>query len=173
MQPVGIVTTDDIQANIWPQEKDVEVRRAHDRAFAETHGVKGVLNVFFCKQMETSTAYAWVGGGPAFIGENGGDLLSNIDFLQLVAHELGHALCLRHVCPNSDEEAAKTFFGTDCEDGHEDFLMYPYWNKSDSMILPPGQIDGARIGASGFERGKTKTSGPLGGISCGAPDTSN
>ena len=60
VQPVGVVTTDDARANIWPQSDDDAAQSAQDTAFATANGVSGVLNLFFFKQMETSTAYAWM-----------------------------------------------------------------------------------------------------------------
>jgi hypothetical protein len=179
VQPVGVVTTDDARANIWPRSDDNATQIAQDTAFATANGVSGVLNLFFFKQMETSTAYAWIGGGPVFVGENKGDKLGGVDFLQVVAHEVGHALCLPHVCPNSTEEAADSHFGRACDDGDEQFLMYPYWDVSDSMNLAPAagavapEVDSARIGATYWEPGKTTMTGVLGAISCSTVDTGN
>ena len=117
-------------------------------------GVLGVLNFFFFfRDVEVATAYAYFGGGPLFIGDEGGPL-GPVDFQQVVAHEVGHTLCLRHQCDGAGEGPG-TFFNRECEDGDEAFLMYPFWDTSDGMAIDPGQVDPARIGATNFEDGKT------------------
>jgi len=148
VRPVTDVTTSDDHANMWPIED-----LATDQAiFTTAGGVLGALNIFFAKDVELATAYAYFGGGPIFVGEEG-DPLGAVDWQQVVAHEIGHALCLRHQC-SGGAEGPGTFFNRLCGDGDDAFLMYPYWNVSDGMALAPGQVDPARIGASNLEDGK-------------------
>ncbi|ACL65254.1 hypothetical protein A2cp1_1912 [Anaeromyxobacter dehalogenans 2CP-1] len=147
VQGVTDVSTTDVHANTWPIDDP-----AADRAlFAAAPGVLGALNFFFARDVEFATAYAYFGGGPLFIGDEGGPL-GPVDLQQVVAHEIGHALCLRHVCDAG--EGPGTFFDRACDGGDETFLMYPFWDASDGMAIHGGQVDPARIGATHVEDGK-------------------
>jgi hypothetical protein len=152
---------------MWPDST-----RAQEAQFATDHGgLRGAINVYFFRDVEIGTAHAWFGSGPVFCGEEAGTPMSAVDFMQILAHEIGHALCLTHLCPNSGEAASDTFFNRACQDGDEAFLMYPYWDVSDSMQFPPGQVDQSRAAATRLETGKTNTP-DLGGFACPAtPDT--
>jgi len=149
VQPVGTVTVADNVANIWPGLNTT----TDNNLFNTASGVLGALNFFFVRDVDISTAYAYFGGGPLFIGDEGGPL-GPVDWQQVVAHEVGHALCLRHQCDGAGEGAG-TFFNRACEDGDEAFLMYPFWDTSDGMQIHAGQVDPARTGATNFEDGKT------------------
>jgi hypothetical protein len=150
-QPVKDITVPDADANVWPNgEAGAD---SFDAALA-TEYVPAALNFIFAKDVEESTAYAWYGGGPLAIGDEPGQVLSAGDLRHVVAHEIGHALCLAHVCDIGDD-ADGGFFGRDCSAVDVPFLMHPNWGPSEEMILPPEQIDGARIGATHFETGKT------------------
>lgn len=176
VQPVQNVTVPDDQANLWP---DDNFGATGDRnLLTNAPGVAGALNFFFVRDVEVSTAYAYFGGGPLFIGDEGSSILGPVDFQQVVAHEVGHALCLRHVC--SGGEGPGTFFNRACEGGDSAFLMYPFWDTSDGMTILPGQVDPARLSATHFEDGKTaglaaaalfqtNNTGPQ----CGAMDAQN
>ncbi|HJV50806.1 MAG TPA: hypothetical protein VJ652_05090 [Noviherbaspirillum sp.] len=176
VQPVGTVTVADNNANIWPGLNTT----TDTNLFNAAPGVAGALNFFFVRDVDVSTAYSYFGGGPLFIGDEGGPL-GPVDWQQVVAHEVGHALCLRHQCDGSGEGPG-TFFNRACEDGDEAFLMYPFWDTSDGMAIDPGQVDPARIGATNFEDGKTTTL-PVGSLfqlnvptavaQCLAADTQN
>jgi hypothetical protein len=171
VQPVQTVTIADDLAFLWPQDEDAGVQSAGDRDLYDANGgVPGALNLFFFRDVEESTAYAWIGEGLIMMGDEGNTVLGPVDFMQVVAHEIGHALCLRHVCAKPGEDAAVTFFGRSCQDGDEVNLMYPYWNVSDLMLLLPGQVDAARIGATHVESGKTSLSHPFDINRCGAVD---
>lgn len=150
VQPVATIAVADDIANIWPPLDNP----TDTNVFNTAPGVLGALNFFFLRDVEVATAYAYFGGGPLFIGDEGGPL-APVDFQQVVAHEIGHALCLRHQCDGSGLEPPGTFFDRNCEDGDEAFLMYPFWNTSDGMAIHAGQVDPARIGATNFEDGKT------------------
>ena len=147
---------------------------AHDLAFLTDHvggGVKGAINVFFVRDVNNTTAYAGIGGGPIFYGEDaqaGFPFLEPHDFRHVIAHEMGHALCLDHVCPNEKEELEDSFFEHACGDSDRGFLMYPTWPSDEAF--PQGQIDGARFGASGFEQGKTQLRSAFHGAVCGTND---
>jgi hypothetical protein len=169
VQPVKTVIIDDLRANTWPKD----LKRADEVKFAaDNGGVPGALNVFFFRDLEKATAHAWLGGGPILYGEEPGHTITAVDFYQIVAHEIGHALCLQHVCPNEDEAKAgtATFFNRACQAGDEAFLMYPHWDKSDSMQLPQGQIDQARTGATHVEQGRIHLA-PDFAFPCGTPDS--
>lgn len=149
VQPVGTLTVSDTSANVWPG-----LSTATDMGlFTGAPGVAGALNFFFVRDVDISTAYAYFGGGPIFIGDEGGPL-GPVDWQQVVAHEIGHALCLRHQCDGAGEGPG-TFFNRECQDGDEDFLMYPFWDTSNGMAIHAGQVDPARTGATNFEDGKT------------------
>ena len=148
VQPVGTITVPDTNANIWPGL----VPATDTNLFNNAPGILGALNFFFVRDVDVSTAYAYFGGGPLFIGDEGGPL-GPVDFQQVVAHEVGHALCLRHICDGG--EGSGTFFNRACGDGDESFLMYPFWNTSDGMAIHAGQVDPCRVGATNFEDGKT------------------
>jgi hypothetical protein len=166
VQPVKTVTIDDLRANMWPKD----LTRAEEVKFAaDNGGVAGAINVFFFRDLEDATAHAWFGGGPVIYGEEPGHTITAIDVFQIVAHEIGHVFCLTHVCPNAKENAADTFFGRACQGGDEQFLMYPHWDASDSMLIPPMQIDQARTGATHIEEGRIKLSADFSFI-CGVPD---
>ncbi|MEH6435698.1 hypothetical protein [Massilia sp. DD77] len=178
VQPVATVTTTDTNANVWPGTST-----AVDQAlFTAAPGVAGALNFFFVRDVDISTAYAYFGGGPIFMGDEGGPL-GPVDWQQVAAHEIGHALCLRHQCDGAGEGPG-TFFNRACDDDEDDnaFLMYPFWNSSDGMAIHPGQVDPARIGASNLEDGKTtplptaalfQTAVPTAVAQCLAPDLQN
>jgi hypothetical protein len=149
VQPVATVTVADDRANVWPGDV------AGDMAIFNSVGVLGAINLFFVRDSQIGTAYCNFGGGPGFIGDESGTILGPVDWQQVVAHEIGHGLCLRHVC-DLFGEGPGTFFNRECdEDDDAHFLMYPAWNVSDGMDLHPGQIDPARLGATHFEDGKT------------------
>jgi hypothetical protein len=167
VQPVQTVTTDDLRANTWPKDQ----AKADEVQFAIDHGaVRGAINVFFFRDIEDATAHAWFGGGPVFYGEEPGSTITATDFYQIIAHEIGHAFCLDHVCPNSDETPADTFFNRACQGGDDAFLMYPYWDASDSMTIPQGQIDQARTGATHVEQGRIHLAANL-AFACGVVDS--
>jgi hypothetical protein len=148
-QPVGTITVADTIANIWPQQ----VQATDQNAMNLGPGLPGVLNIFFVRDVQSLTAYAWFGGGPIICGDNAGDL--SLEHLQaLAAHECGHALCLRHICDGA-EEGPGTFFNRTCQGGDTGFLMYPFWNTQTGLTIPAGQVDAARTGAAHFEEGKT------------------
>ena len=149
VQPVADITVADDLANIWPAINTTTDRTTYNNA----PGLAGALNLFFVRDVNLFTAYAYFGGGPMFIGDEGSPL-GLVDFQQVVAHEIGHALCLRHVCFNGTEPPG-TFFNRACQAGDDTFLMFPNWDVSDGMALDPGQVNPARIGASNFEDGKT------------------
>jgi hypothetical protein len=146
VQPVGTVTVADDVATTWPFNGPGD-----KTLYASGPGVDGAMNFFFFRDVEFLTAYADFGGGPLFIGDEGSDVLGAADFQHVVAHETGHALCLRHICDGG--EGAGTFFNHSCDDGDKHFLMYPFWPCGND--LDPGQFAPARIGASNFEDGKT------------------
>lgn len=173
VQPVGTLTVADDIANLWP----IIDNATDTNAFTNAPGVLGALNFFFVRDVELATAYAYFGGGPILIGDET-DVLGTVDFQQVVAHEIGHALCLRHICDGAGEGPG-TFFNRDCEDGDEQFLMYPFWDTSDGMAIHTGQVPIARNGASYLEQGKMA---PLAAgalfqstvpARCGTPDTAN
>jgi hypothetical protein len=146
VQPVTTLTVDDDLATVWPI-----LTNEDQTIFTAAPGVLGSLNVFFVRDVEVATAYAYFGGGPIFMGDEGGPL-GDIDWQQVVAHEIGHALCLRHICDGG--EGPGTFFNHACGDSDEAFLMYPFWDASNGMAIDPGQVAPARMGASHLEDGK-------------------
>jgi hypothetical protein len=149
VQPVGTLTVTDDVAALWPI---LDTAGTDQPAFTNAPGVLGCLNFFFVRDVEVATAYSYFGGGPLFIGDEGGPL-GDVDWQQVVAHEIGHSLCLRHVCDGSGEGPG-TFFNRECDDGDEAYLMYPFWDASDGMLIDPGEVGPARIGASSLEDGK-------------------
>lgn len=176
VQPVQTIQIPDHLSNMWPHGDDDVVEDQRDLALYKNNGgVKGALNFFFFRDVEDSTAYAHIGEGLIFVGDEGSNVLGPVDFQQVVAHEAGHALCLRHVCAKPGDKGP-TFFGRDCQPGDQSFLMFPFWNVSDDMSIPPGQIGEARIGATHFEDGKTSLldpdlSGAANGRHCSSEDT--
>ena len=152
-QPVMDLMVDDTVANVFPFENG-SPHPTWDSVLTATTFVPGALNILFARDVESATAYAQFGGGPVVFGDEPGYTVTPIDFQQIVAHEFGHAMCLRHVC-NGSSEGPGTFFNRDCHSGDEAFLMYPFWNVSDGMSLNPGESDIARRGASYVETGKT------------------
>jgi hypothetical protein len=148
VQPVSTITVSDDQALQWP----ILDTPADMATYTAAPGVDGALNFFFVRDVEIATAYAYFGGGPLFIGDEGGPL-GDVDWQQVVAHEIGHSLCLRHICDGSGEGPG-TFFNRACDDGDEAYLMYPFWDVSNGMAIHAGQVDPARIGATNFEDGK-------------------
>lgn len=153
-QPVKDLMVDDTVANIFPMESG-SPHPTWDKVLTATTFVPGALNILFARDVQSATAYAQFGGGPVVFGDEPGYTITAVDFQQIVAHEFGHALCLRHVC-NGGGEGPGTFFGRNCQTGDEAFLMYPFWNVSDSMTIDPGQVGPARSGASYVETGKTQ-----------------
>lgn len=151
-QPVADLSVPDEVANVFPMESG-SPHATWDAIFGAAGFVPGALNILFARDVESLTAYAQFGGGPIVIGEEPGSTITATDLQQIVAHEVGHALCLRHIC--SGGEGPGTFFDRACEDSDDVFLMYPYWNESDDMTLDPGQVPIARRGASYVETGKT------------------
>jgi len=152
VQPVGTITVADDNANVWP----LQVVATDQAAFSQGPGLAGILNIFFVRDVQILTAYSYFGGGPIFCGDNAGDL--SIEHLTAItAHEVGHSLCLRHVCDGHGTEPPGTFFAELCtgHDGDRAFLMYPFWDTQTGLGIPNGQIDAARIGASHLEQGKT------------------
>jgi hypothetical protein len=107
------------------------------------------------------------------VGDEPGQILGPIDFMQLVAHETGHALCLAHVCSKAGEAVETSLLGHACQSGDETFLMYPYWNVSDSLVIPVAQVTQARAGATFVEDGKAKLASAFQGVFCGSPDIEN
>jgi hypothetical protein len=174
VQPVqDVVVTDDL-ANIWPILDMTE-----DQNIYGTAGIDGALNLFFVRDVESSTAYMYFGGGPAFVGDESGTKLGPVDWQQVVAHEIGHGLCLRHIC-NGAGESPGTFFDRGCEDGDEAYLMYPFWDTADGMQIHTGQVDPARSSGTHFESGKTAAlaaanlfNGNNTTAQCQNPDTQN
>jgi hypothetical protein len=156
-QPVTDVLVADEIANVFPLEGGTS-HPSFDSVFAAAPFVPGALNILFARDVEVATAYAQFGGGPIVYGDEPGFTVTPTDFQQIVAHEVGHALCLRHICDGAGEGPG-TFFGRTCSDADEHFLMYPFWDASDGMDIDPGQIVGARNGATYVETGKTQ---PLG-----------
>jgi hypothetical protein len=150
-QPVTDLLVPDEIANVFPDESG-SPHPTWDAAFGAGTFVSGALNILFARDVEGSTAYAQFGGGPIVIGEEPGSEITSTDLQQIVAHEVGHALCLRHIC--STGEGPGTFYDRACEDSDEAFLMYPHWNASDGMALDPGQGPIARRGATYLETGK-------------------
>jgi len=68
VQPVQTVTTDDANANLWPDST-----RDQEAQFATDHGgLRGAINVYFFRDVEIGTAHAWFGSGPVFCGEEAG-----------------------------------------------------------------------------------------------------
>lgn len=149
VQPVQDVMVDDDIANLWPIDMSED-----QPVYTGAPGVDGAINIFFVRDVEVATAYMYFGGGPGFIGDESGTILGAVDWQQVVAHEIGHSLCLRHICDGTGEGPG-TFFNRDCENGDEAFLMYPFWDTSDGMAIDAGQVDPARTGATHFEDGKT------------------
>lgn len=176
VQPVRDVTVADNLAFVWPGDNT-----AADRTLlAGAPGVSGALNLFFVRDVSIGTAFAYLGGGPLVIGDEGDRVLGAVDFLQVLAHEIGHALCLPHVCRKDGESASTpSLFGRECEeDDDAGFLMYPFWNVSDGMAIHPSELGLARLGATHFETGKIAslpTSALFGGSTaqCGAADTAD
>jgi hypothetical protein len=144
-QPVATITVDDAKATIWPIQGPDD-----PTLYANAPGVDGLMNFFFFRDVEIATAYAYFGGGPLFIGDEGSNVLGTVDWQHVVAHEVGHSFCLRHICDGG--EGSGTFFNRACGDGDKHFLMYPFWPSGND--LDPGQVAPARIGASNFEDGK-------------------
>jgi hypothetical protein len=148
VQPVGTINVADDNANIWPG-----VDATDQATLTGAPGVPGALNIFFVRDSQKGTAYAHFGGGPIFCGDNAGDL--SIEHLQAIAaHEVGHSLCLRHICDGRGEGPG-TFFNRTCQGGDEAFLMYPFWDTQTGLGIPAAQVDAARIGATHLEEGKT------------------
>ena len=147
-QPVTDLLVDDDDVNMWPDGSGAT------QAALQSAYVPGALNFIFAKDVEGSTAFAWYGGGPLVIGDEPDQILNPAEYRHVVAHEIGHALCLSHVCDIGDDPDGG-FFGRDCTLADEPYLMHPYWNVSEQMVLPQGQIDAARVGATSFETGKT------------------
>jgi hypothetical protein len=148
-QPVATITQADDIANVWPLQSMTD----DTAALTGAPGVPGVLNVFFVRDVVFATAYSYFGGGPIFCGDNAGDL--SIEHLTaILAHEVGHSLCLRHVC-DGGSEGPGTFFGRLCQGGDDGFLMFPFWDTQTGLAIPQAQIDAARIAATHLEEGKT------------------
>ncbi|MDQ3624803.1 MAG: hypothetical protein M3463_20360, partial [Verrucomicrobiota bacterium] len=144
------------------------------KLFGDHGGVAGALNFFFFRDVEGRTAYAHIGEGLIMVGDEGEQVLSSIDFQEVVAHEAGHAMCLRHFCAKTGEDAASTLLGRKCETGDRGNLMYPHWNVSNGMALVQAQIDAVRIAATHTEDGKISLLAPFAPTNrCAAVDTQN
>ncbi|MCB1676726.1 MAG: hypothetical protein KDI01_10570, partial [Halioglobus sp.] len=153
---VQTITLADDLANIWPDDDDSmdEVALFNNNA-TDT----GAMNFFFFRDVEGSTAFAW-GGGPLFIADEPSGELGLVDFIQVVAHEIGHALCLPHSCYKEGEGVPDpVHFPVSCGPSHEQFLMYPFWDASDSLTLLQNEQTTARRTATWFETGKTTPAG--------------
>jgi hypothetical protein len=149
VQTVGTITVADDDATVWP----IQVLATDQAAMAAGPGLPGILNIFFVRDVQMATAYSYFGGGPIICGDNAGDL--SIGHLQAIAaHEVGHSLCLRHVCDGAGEGPG-TFFNRVCQSGDEANLMYPFWDTQTGLAIPAGQVDAARVGATHLEEGKT------------------
>ncbi len=177
-QPVVEVSVADEIANVFPIDESQTSHPTFDTVFAASPFVPGALNILFARDVEVATAYASFGGGPIVYGDEPGHTLTAVDFQQIIAHEVGHALCLRHICDGSGEGPG-TFFNRMCQGSDEHFLMYPFWDASDGMDIDPGQVPMARNGATYVETGKTH---PLTYANlfrdnvpprCASPDTDN
>jgi hypothetical protein len=156
VQPVTEIEVDDDLAFLFPRGD----QNAQKQLFASVQADPGVLNYFFVRDVDTATAFAYLGGGPCFIGDNGDFPPSDEHLRRIIAHETGHALCLVHVCPNEEEKVADTLFQHDCTDDDLAFLMYPYWNTQTDVALTAGEIASAQTAASYFEQGKTTAVDP-------------
>jgi hypothetical protein len=152
-QPVTDLMVDDTIANVFPFESGA-THPTWDKVLTATTFVPGALNILFARDVAVNTAYAQFGGGPVVFGDEPGYTITATDLQQIVAHEFGHAMCLRHVC-NGGGDGPGTFFNRNCASGDETFLMYPFWDASDGMNLNAGECDIARRGASYVETGKT------------------
>jgi hypothetical protein len=169
--PVRTITlANPMMANLWPEQKkpdgsqDGPAQRKQDFALFDDHGgVPGALNIFFFRDVEDSTAYSWTGQASIIvIGDEPNQILGPVDFQQVVAHEVGHSICLPHTClkPGEDSATTNSLLGRPCVTSDSDNLMYPFWDVSDSMLLVSEQIDQARIGATFVEIGKTTLGTP-------------
>jgi hypothetical protein len=149
--PVKNVLVDDDIAYCFPHDRDAPMAEnaAQTQALNAAPWVPGAINIFFVREVEDVIAFAEFGGGPAMIGSDGGDAFSPFHFMANVAHELGHALCVGHVCDVDGE------FGLPvCTSAHTVNLMYPELITS-STFLSPSEIEVARRTATHFEQGKT------------------
>lgn len=151
-QPVTDLMVDDTVANVFPFESG-SPHATWDRVLTAATFVPGALNILFARDVEDRTAYAQFGGGPVVFGDDPGQTITPTELQWIVAHEFGHAMCLRHVCDGSGEGPG-TFFNRNCQQGDEAFLMYPFWGL-DGFSLNAGECDTARHGASYVETGKT------------------
>ena len=161
VQPVQTIQLSDDLANMWPKGPDQAVENQRDLAlYKDKGGVKSALNFYFFRDVEADTAFTHRGEGLIFVGDEGSSVLGPADFQWVVAHEAGHALCLRHVCVTNVEEHTDTLFGRPCRPEDASFLMFPHFDTSDDMSIPQAQIQEARIGATHFEDGKVVLSDP-------------
>ena len=165
-QPVQTLTIDDALANIYPADWQ------QSRNLFENLSVRGAINCFFFRDVEGATAWGF-NGGPCLIGDEGDEVLDATGMQHVVAHEVGHALCLPHVCAKEGESPTGTSFGRLCEDQDKGFLMFPFWNLSHEMKLTDTEIETARMAATHYEVGKVLTPAAFGHSPCSSADTDN
>jgi hypothetical protein len=148
IQPVSDVTYRDGYANMFPYSP----QRLDEVAgkVAKPHAI----NLFFVRDIEGGTIAGFGGpGGPIAVGAEGS---SPALVLGVIAHELGHAFCLNHICAGEwdREHNAPTLFGRDCVPADVQYLMYG--GTRGPALLTLTECDTARNGASYLETGKTE-----------------
>jgi hypothetical protein len=145
---VKTISVRDDWATTWPKHFENEKKVFHDAP-----AVSGALNLFFLRGCRRVRRLRVLWRRPRVHWRDGGDLFSPGHFNFEAAHEIGHALCLHHICSIGGEP--ETFFGHDCNsDSDKGFLMYPTIAAT-GAALDMGQIEPACMGATHFEDGKT------------------